>query len=71
MMKSSSRGMKIINKETRGTLYKKISSTIDYIAELEVGKKFLNYKDKKLLDIHIKTLGEELNFLTEQYNSKI
>lgn len=76
-MKSCSRGMiktnnkNKVHKKTRGNLSRKITATIDLIAELEVGKKLLNYKDKESIDKTIKELSEELNSTTEEYNSKI
>lgn len=78
MMKSCSRGMmktnktnKVQKKTTRGFLSKKITSSIDLIAELEVGKALLNYKDKQLVDKSIKALSEELDSTTYEYNSKL
>ncbi len=60
-----------LQKRTRGTLSRKITATIDLIAELEVGKTLLNYKDKQLVDKTIKDLDEDLNSTTIEYNSKI
>lgn len=75
MMKLCSNGMiktnNKIRKQTRGTLSRKINATIDLIAELEVGKTLLNYKDKQLVDKTIKDLSEDLDSTTAEYNLKI